>query len=248
MQIKSNLYNNALTQTSKNSENKRDDDNKVNIGKSILLGTVGGGLAGSALGWIQAEKKIKSLPVETVTLNIKEPIYKTQEIGKIPKDQTVAIKWWGGIDLDNFRQEPKVPIYKEVLVKDNNGNVVYNEYQKSFSGHGEPIVNYVTKQVKEPVFLGYSSKAWPIRREFCYTNDNCRWETTGYRIIFSPKVEKKVVDTYQQPVVKFKTGISVAEHVIVGGLIGAAVGGVLGGVVAAILNKLSESEDKESKK
>jgi hypothetical protein len=98
------------------------------------------------------------------------------------------------------------------------------------------------------VFLGYSSSTFPIKTLVCYNDDKCKWVTTGYRIIFSPKVAEKAVDNYQQPVVKFETGISVAEHVIVGGLIGATVGGVLGGVVATLLNKLSESEDNKSKK
>jgi len=81
MQIKGNLYNNALTQTSKNSKNKRDDENKVNVAETVSLGAVGGGLLGAALGWIRADQKTTS-----ITLTVKKPVYQFTEIGKIPNE------------------------------------------------------------------------------------------------------------------------------------------------------------------
>jgi len=201
MQIKSNLYNNTLSQTSKT---KRDNENKVNIGASVRLGAVGGGLAGAALGWIQAQKKIDSLPEETITLTVKKPIYQIVRNDLTFSREKSAL---GGI---REIEEVTVVIYTNSPLKDSNGNVVYKEYQQIFTGKGKPVVKYKTKKVIDEVAT-----------------------------MMSPKPVKKVIDIYQEPVVTFKSGVSVAEHVIVGGLIGAAAGGVIGGVVAALLNKFS---------
>lgn len=210
--------------------------NKSNVGKSVVKGALAGGVVGAILGGIQANKKIKSLPVETVEVKIKEPVYETKEIGKIPKDQYIPPWSWGFVNTT-----PTESVYEKVPVKDENGKVLYKEYTQTFQGHGKPIVNYETKEVKEPIFKGYNQIIRADIDQNCIDeSDICSEEIEGYWIHFSPKIEYKVIDTYQKPKIKFETGISVLEHVIVGGLIGAAVGGVVG----AVLSKLFSKEQK----
>ena len=240
MQIKSNLY-----------------SDKPKLGDSILKGaTIGAGVGGATgiiLGAIEANKKVKALPVESVTLNIKEPVYETKEIGKIPKNQYVPSWPWNSVNTT-----PTEPVYEKVPLKDKNGNVIYKEYQQTFQGHGKPLVNYETKEVKEPTFNGYSQSIWEDSDTDCYTTEEydyydeeyktvtrCYEDIDGYWVRFYPKIDYKVIDTYQKPVVKFETGVSYAQHMILGGLMGAAVGGVIGGVLGAVVNKLSQLEKQK---
>jgi len=245
MQIKSNLYNNTLPQTSKTKKYDDemkwfyDEERREDIEFGALVGAVGGGIGGAVLGKIQADRKIKSLPVESVTLTIKEPVYEEKEIGKIPRDYKSFSRW--GAD----ERKPEVPVYRKVPVKDSEGNVVYKEYERTFSGHGKPEVKYVTRQVKDPIFEGYDYFVREETEEVCkrhFDHEHCREVTVGYKIRYYPKIKEEVIDTYEEPVIKFETGVNVAKHIIVGGLIGAAVGGVIGGITAAILNKLYESK------
>jgi len=50
-----------------------------------------GGVIGALLGATLANKKIESLPVKTVTITVKEPVYEVKEIGKIPQDKIVKL-------------------------------------------------------------------------------------------------------------------------------------------------------------
>ncbi|MCS7243163.1 MAG: hypothetical protein RMJ36_00270 [Candidatus Calescibacterium sp.] len=214
-----------------------------NIVKGVGIGAAGGAIVGSILGGIQANKKVKALPIETVEVKIKEPVYETREIGKIPPNQYVPSWPWGSVN-----NNPTESVYEKFPIKDESGKVVYKEYTQTFQGHGKPVVNYTTQEVKEPIFKGYSQTIWEDIDEYCIKNEyteKCYQEVKGYWIRFYPKIDYKIIDTYQKPHVKFETGISYLEHILVGGLAGAAIGGIVGGVVAAALTKLSESRQNK---
>ena len=213
------------------------------------------------------------MPIESVTLTYKEPMYETKKIGKIPKDQYVRTWFgWYSSNVDFTPSEPvyeftpsdpvyeftpSEPVYEKVPVKDANGNVVYKEVTKTFTGHGEPIVNYYTQQVKEPVFQGYSQRVITDYDYECYYHEHydgndgtmhlhCKEEVRGYWVRFYPKVDYKIIDTYQVPTVEFEHGVDVAGKVMTGTVIGAGLGAVLGGVIGAVVHSISQMEKSKN--
>jgi hypothetical protein len=118
-----------------------------------------------------------------------------------------------------------------VPVKDDSGKVVYNEVTKTLSGYGKPIINYNTYAVKEPVFNGYTQDIIPDK--YCDTEYE-RCEVRGYWIKFYPRVDYKVIDTYQVPQVRFEHGVDVLGMTMKGLALGTAVGGIIGGILGAV--------------
>ncbi len=218
-------------------------------GEAIL----GGAFAGATVGFVggifygfnEAANEVKKVPVESVTITYKEPLYETKEIGKIPKNQYVRV-WWGW-SSSNVDFTPTESVYEKAPVKDANGNVVYKEVTKTFSNHGKPIVNYYTKEVKEPIFKGYSQSVVADTDEDCHTREKidgtvqeyCTEEIRGYWVRFYPKIDYKVIDNYQVPHVRFEHGVDVVGKLMKGALMGAGLGAVLGGVIAAVVSSIS---------
>jgi hypothetical protein len=203
---------------------------------SILGVMVGTGIGGF-FGYFNAKDAINNTPVETVTLTYKEPIYVSKEIGKIPED-----KYDPKPDPDWFTKPdtPTVPVIKEVPVKDENGRVVYKEVTKTFSGHGKPVINYETKEVKEPAFLGWNKKITEDVRKKCYTDSNlkqhCTRITDRLWIEYSPKIDYNVIDTYEKPEVKFDHGVNEGKYVFTGMLVGTAIGAAIGGIIGFLFD------------
>jgi len=209
MQIKSNLY-----------------SDKPKLGDSILKGaTIGAGIGaftGMVVGYMEADKKVNSLPIESVTVTFKEPLYETKEIGKIPEDKYVK-DWPGWNGWKDIYDIPTKPVYEKVPLKDENGNVIYKEHQQTFQGHGKPVVQYDPRggAVFEPIFNGYDYEVFEDTKTNCYTNGEeevCQKYVVGYWIKFYPDIDYKVIDTYGKPVVKFQTGVSYGGHMILGRL------------------------------
>ena len=227
-------------------------ENNTQKGKDILTGAAigaGVGAVGGALyGYNQAQNEIQKVPIQTVEITKKEPIFENKEIGKIPKDQYVPNSWWWGNKIDTT---PTEPVYAKVPVKDQNGKVVYKEWTETVSGHGKPVVSYETKEVKEPVFKGFKQYTYEDTHTSCYTykdtdydgntvyKERCTTYVDGIWIRFSPNVDYVVVDKYQVPQVKFEHGVDVFGKVMNGMLIGTALGAVIGGVTGAIINSIS---------
>jgi len=240
----------------KNNLFKANYDSKGKKGEAILtgafigagVGAVGGAMAGS----IKAQNEIKKVPVESVTITYKEPVYETKEIGKIPRNQYVRTWGWFGGQVD---LTPTEPVYEKVPIKDESGKVFYKEVTKTFTDHGKPVVNYNTVEVKEPVFNGYTHY---VRADYyvdCYSHEHsdgtmhehCTQEILGYWFRFTPKIDYKVIDTYQVPEVKFEHGVDVGGMILKGLALGTAVGAVMGGVIGAVVYSISQM-DKEEKK
>ena len=240
----------------KNNLFKANSDDSIKKGEAILGGAVigaGVGAVGGAIyGYNQAQNEIQKVPIESVTLTYKEPMYETKEIGKIPKDQYV--RTWFGWYSSNVDFTPSDPVYEKVPVKDANGNVVYKEVTKTFTDHGKPIVNYYTQQVKEPVFQGYSQIVITDYDYDCYyhehydgtMHEHCKEEVRGYWVRVYPKVDYKIIDTYQVPTVEFEHGVDVAGKVMTGMAIGAGLGAVLGGVIGAVVHSISQMEKSKN--
>ncbi len=130
------------------------------------LGFVIGGIIGSIFGAAIAYKKIKSLPKEKVEITVKEPVYETKEIGKIPENTYFK---GSKLDLNKLKEfiekMEKLPatkaVYEKVPVLDENGKVKYNEYKKVIEDHGKPIVTKKEEVVKMPEFKGYNTVLYP---------------------------------------------------------------------------------------
>jgi outer membrane lipoprotein SlyB len=227
--IKSNLF-------------KKANPEKAN---NIVTGAVVGGVAGAGVGALygafKAQDEINSVPIETVTLTYKEPTYVSKEIGKVPKDKYVYTK------IDNT---PTEPVIKEVPVKDENGKVVYKEIVKTFSGHGKPVVSYQTKEVKEPVFLGWDQNVIANAHTHCHTDSDgdkhCTSHVDGYWVRYLPEITYNVIDTYQEPKVKFDHGVNVGKYILNGVLIGGAIGVAVGGIIGAFLYNLYNDGKKNN--
>jgi hypothetical protein len=204
----------------------------------ILIGALLGGLSGASVGLLfgaaKAHDEIKKVPLETVTLTYKEPTYVSKEIGKIPEDKYVP-NWGWFTNIDNT---PTKPVIEKVPVKDENGKVVYKEIVKTFSGHGKPVVSYQTKEVKEPVFQGWSQNVIPD------AHSNYYW------VRYWPKITYNVIDTYQEPKVIFEHGVNEDKYglkgVLIGGVVGAAVGGIIGAVLYNLYNDDKKNNDLNS--
>ena len=155
-------------------------DHGVNVKKYILAGLIGGGViglvtglaiggpigvaiggiigavVGGVAGGIKALKEIEKVPVESITLNYKEPIYENKEIGKIPESEYISKSKLDDNDIKKIINAiPTKSIIQQVPLKDENGKVIYKEIQKTFSGHGKPVVSYKTEEVKEPILQGW---------------------------------------------------------------------------------------------
>lgn len=234
MKLSSNLY------QSKNTQEKA-----KGMAVGILLGGFAGGLTGATLGLIEANQKVKSLPVESVTVKKKEPIYQQKEIGKIPQDQYIP---YDTFFYYSTNATPTKPVYEKVPLKDEKGNVIYREYEQTFQGHGKPIVINKTSPVKEPIFQGYEVTMIPDEKEVCMYDNNgyekCTTILKGHHVRYYPIVKKIQIDTITVPEVRFETGVSYLKHAIIGGLIGAGTGSVIGGIVGAILGKLLGNDEE----
>ncbi len=240
----------------KNNLFKANSNNDNKKGEAILNGAaVGAGvgfIGGMLYGFNEAANEVKKVPVESVTLTYKEPLYETKEIGKIPKNQYVRT-WWGW-SSSNVDFTPTESVYEKAPVKDANGNVLYKEVTKTFTDHGKPIVNYYTKEVKEPIFKGYSQSVITDTDEDCYTHEHsdgtvhehCTEEVRGYWVRFYPKIDYKVVDNYQVPQVRFEHGVDVFGKVMKGTLIGTGLGAVLGGVIGAVVHSISQIQKNKN--
>jgi hypothetical protein len=234
MMIKNNLF------------KKVNSEKAENIVTGGVLGGVVGAGVGALYGYFKAQDEINKVPVETVTLTYKEPTYVSKEIGKIPEDKYVY-NWGWFTNIDNT---PTKPVIKEVPVKDDNGKVVYKEVVKTFSGHGKPVVSYQTKEVKEPVFLGWKQNVITDENTYCQEYDNgqkhCITYVYGYWVRYSPKITYNVIDTYEKPEVKFDHGVNVGKYILNGVLIGGAIGAAVGGIIGAVLYNLYNDDKKNN--
>jgi gas vesicle protein len=232
MMIKSNLF------------KKANPEKADNIVTGAVVGGVAGAGVGALYGAFKAQDEINKVPVETVTLTYKEPTYVSKEIGKIPEDKYVY-NWGWFTNIDNT---PTKPVIKEVPVKDENGKVVYKEIVKTFSGHGKPVVSYQTKEVKEPVFLGWDQNVIADTHTRCHEHSDgekhCTSYVHGYWVRYWPKITYNVIDTYQEPKVKFNHGVNVGKYILNGVLIGGVIGAAVGGVIGAVLYNLYNDSKK----
>lgn len=191
------------------------------------------------MGLKDAERVIKKIPVETVKLEYKKPIYTEQVIGEIPQDTHIHKSVLQDSDIKDVVGNKQLykPVIADVPVM-NEGGVVYREVNEEVSGHGKPVVEYETEEVKVPVFRGYR---WEISADDasvrCLENsskDSCRADVNGYDIKFYPNIEYRVVDTYQRPKVRFENNVDILGHTIKWAIGGAVVGGVVGAILGAI--------------
>jgi hypothetical protein len=227
MMIKKNLF-------------KNQDADSVFVGISAFEGAVKGGLIGAGVGaiggYLKAKYDIKQTPVETVKLTYKEPIYVKKEIGKIPEDEYIGKSVLQDSDIENIVKNNNSltkPVIENVPVRDESGKIVYKEINKEFSGHGKPVVEYKTEEVKDPVFEGYG---WEVRghaHAHC-SNDSGTAHVSSYSIKFYPKIRYNVVDTYHKPEVKFENGVNILRYVSKGLWVGMVVGAVAGAIVGAL--------------
>lgn len=239
--IKKNLFGN------KNKENKI-----LAIGLGVSVGAVGGALIGSHYSLKQAKKELQNIPLQTVTVTYKEPVYEEKELAKIPRDQYLK-------ELNNIDYSLVKPVYAKVPQLDENGNVVYREVTKTFVGRGEPIVRKYINEVRKPEFKGYDFKYKVDKEMKCtthiyylphydpvnesthlrpYIHKECKEEIKGYWVRFTPKIDYKILDTYEGREVIFENKIDVKEKMLKGAIIGALIGGIVGGVIGAVLHNL----------
>ena len=212
--------------------------------KGAGIGAGAGAIIGGIYGGYKAEKEIEKQPLESITLNWKEPIYKQEVIGKIPEDYYEPA--YGGIGWGHS-VKPTEPVIRDVPVKDQAGNVVYKEVTKTFTGHGKPVVNWVDKPVKEPHFEGYHEET--VADYDYYTDDdgNVYRELRGYWHYFYPDIRYQTIDKYQVPEVKFEHGVDVMGKVLTYAALGAAIGGVTGGVIGALISSARVKQRVEKK-
>jgi hypothetical protein len=225
---------------------KGEPEQAKNIVKGVVVGGAAGAFVGSLYGYLKAQDEVNKVPIETVTLTYGEPTYVSKEIGKIPENKYVP-NWGWFTSTDNT---PTKPVIEQVPVKDENGKVVYKEVTKTFSGHGKPVVKYETKQVKEPVFLGWNQNIIEDTSKNCYTDSNgskhCTTITHGYWIRYWPKINYNVIDTYEKPEVKFDHGVNEGKYILNGLLIGTAMGAAVGGIIGAVLYNLYNDDKKNN--
>lgn len=179
-------------------------------------GTVGGGIFGA----IKANRKIKALPKDTVTLRAHDkPVYDTIVVG----DEYAPIYM-----TDTDGNVSTIPNWDDVDAKfpmRNEDGALQMEHvpAKTISDHGRAIVSEVTHNIKEPSNI-------PSYEEF----QQMKADGKSYDYEY---IKYKKVGQWKEPVVKFETGISRAAHVFGYAAAGMALGAAGGALITLALDK-----------
>jgi hypothetical protein len=202
--------------------------------KPEIIAAATGGVVGGVIGGVVAHNaamnEVRSLPVNSVSLEWDKPVMADKAVGRMPADYYEPANIWGF-----FHENTLIDVVKEAPVRNPDGSVQMQHVEKTFTEHGKPIVRWDVKDIGDPQMKGYHESRWEDghwHREVVGHDSNGRpiekdvWETDGWRHTFSPDIDYKKVGEYKAPDVTFETGVNVGLRTALGILIGAGAGAV----------------------
>ena len=207
------------------------------------IGAVVGFGVGAAWGGIEAHGKVMDVPIQTRTETWQEPVTHDKNIGSIPHNQYFPAghlgdmfdsQFMAGFDRPNVNPDlrPTEPVVRPMPELTAQGDPVYQDVTKTFSGHGEPVLHTESHVVTTPTLQGFNQNIsddthYAERSTGRYVTDsngNRTAETEsvrvldGVRVNFSPKVVDTPVNspnnTYITKNVTFDSGVDTAGIVL----------------------------------
>jgi hypothetical protein len=233
------------------------------------VGFVAAGVIGAVVAHSSAMADVNKLPVESVSLNWKEPIMQDKNLGQIPSNYYQPNNIWGWVNDNNG----KVDVVRQAPALDPSGQPYLQPRSHTFTDHGKPVVRWEDQTIRDPQLKGWSESTIPDTEQVLvghhtervevgtdsngraiYENrqvDDYETRTKGYQHSFSPDIDYRNLGTWQKPEVTFETGVNVGLRTFGGFLIGAATGAV--GIALAttaakrVIAKMQEKQASEAK-
>ncbi len=232
-------------------------------------GFVAGGIIGAVVAHSSAMADVNKLPVESVSLNWKEPIMQPKTLGQIPANYYEPNNVWGWVNDNNG----KVDVVRDAPSLDPSGKPYLQPRSHTFTDHGKPVVQWSEQKIQdpqlkgsletrisdnervlvghhnEPVKVGTDSKGNAIYED--RQVDDYETRTKGWQHSFSPDIDYKNLGVWQKPEVTFETGVNVGLRTFGGFLIGAATGAI--GIALAttatkkVIEKMQQQKAGEAK-
>lgn len=232
-------------------------------------GFVAAGIIGAVIAHNDAMADVNKLPVESVSLNWKEPIMQQKTLGQIPADYYQPNNIWGWVNNNNG----KVDIVRDAPALDANGQPYLQPRSHTFTDHGKPVVQWHETKIQDPQLKGWSESTIADTEEVLVGHhrenvqvgtdsngraiyedklvDDYETQTKGYQHSFNPDIDYRNLGTWSKPEVTFETGVNVGLRTFGGFLIGAASGaiGVALATTAAkrVIAKMQEKQASEAK-
>lgn len=218
-----------------------EDYTKVAIGAGA--GAVLGGAVGGVMAYDRAAAEVEKIPTQSVTEQWQTPVTHDKVIGQIPNDYYTPNNGFGiSVQTQSLHDVSRpVPVTTDGGAP-SAGNVQWDSHTQTFTGHGNPLVNWTEHRVTVPHLVG--STSWDVNDTDTWTDgrgvEHDHLNGTWHR--FSPDVRD--MDTgvsYKTPDVTFENGVGVAGRTFVGLAVGAAVGATAGALVGIAVKKFTES-------
>ncbi|MHC9539352.1 MAG: hypothetical protein AB9903_07500 [Vulcanimicrobiota bacterium] len=221
---------------------------------ALVFGTIGAGFAYS-----QAMAEVNKLPVESVSLNWKEPIMQSKTLGQIPADYYQPNSVWGMFNNNNGN----VDVVRDAPALDASGQPYLQPRSHTFTDHGKPVVRWSEQTIRDPQLKGWSESSYEDTEEVLvghhhesvkvgYDNDNNPiyedrqvddYETRmkGWQHRFTPDIKYNNLGTWEKPEVTFETGVNVGLRTLGGFALGATTGAVACALAARAAKKAIEN-------
>lgn len=170
------------------------------------------------------------MPEESVSLSWQEPKTERKVIERIPEDHIEYTDIpFIGVDTE--------PVYRDVPIRDREGNIVMIEKDEEFRDHGKPAVKWETRNiVGNQRVTRYETMRVPLTTSETIIDSDGNMHTISkvyaYNLSYTPIVDGDVIGKCKVPDVTFnhgvKTGKIMLQYTLGGALIGALAGAVAG--------------------
>jgi len=222
-----------------------------------------GGIIGAGIAYSDAMAQVEKLPVESVSLNWKEPLMQSKTLGQIPANYYEPNNVWGWVNNGNG----KVDVIRDAPALDASGQPYLQPRSHTFTDHGKPVVRWSDQTIRDPQLKGWSESKIPDTEQVLagqhtesvyvgtddkgnpiYENrqvDDYETRTKGWQHSFSPDIDYKNLGTWQKPEVTFETGVNVGLRTAGGFFLGATTGAVACALAARAAKNYMENMQKK---
>jgi|GEM_PF-729466 len=222
---------------------------------ALVFGTIGAGIAYS-----NAMAEVEKIPVESVSLNWKEPIMQSKTLGQIPADYYQPNDLWG---MFNNNNKGSVNVIRDAPALDPSGQPYLQPRSHTFTDHGKPVVRWSEQTIRNPELRGWSESTYEDTEEVLvghhtesvkvgYDSDNnpiyedrqvddYETQTKGWQHRFTPDIKYHNLGTWEKPEVTFETGVNVGLRTLGGFALGATTGAVACALAARAAKKAIEN-------
>jgi hypothetical protein len=210
--------------------------------KTTAAGAVIGGAVGGLFAYSSAMNEVNSKPVNSVSLDWDRPVMHDKMVGQIPNDYYEPNNVFG-----YFHQNTMKNVVEPAPVVDSSGHPQMEHTAKTFTDHGQPVVHWNEKSIRDPYLNGYSDNRWEDGHDVAVGQDkngNTIYEhrIDGWQHNFYPRIGYTNIGSFKKPDVTFETGVNVAERTVLGILLGMGAGAAAAALIRAGIEKAMESK------